>query len=149
MCSILSKINVLRLDWITALGTVAGDGAIRRMPRRPSNSSIEVLNMNAIMRNLKMSVRGAALDVPVRVFWPIEDKGGWDCRWEIVWPDRQRTNSGRGSDAIQALLNALQMVGTEIYCSEEHRSGKLSWNDNWSGYGFPGPRQHPRFAGRG
>jgi hypothetical protein len=39
----------------------------------------------------------------------------------------------------QALLNALQMVGTEIYCSEEHRSGKLSWDDNWSGYGFPVP----------
>jgi hypothetical protein len=46
---------------------------------------------------------------------------------------------GRGTDAIQALLNALQMVGTEIYCSEEHRSGKLSWDDNWSGYGFPVP----------
>jgi hypothetical protein len=95
--------------------------------------------MNAITRNLKMNVRGAALDVPVRVFWPIQDKGGWDCRWEIVWPDRQRANSGRGTDAIQALLNALQMVGTEIYCSEEHRSGKLSWDDNWSGYGFPVP----------
>jgi hypothetical protein len=51
----------------------------------------------------------------------------------------QRTNSGRGTDTIQALLNALQMVGTEIYCSEEHRSGKLSWDDNWSGYGFPVP----------
>jgi hypothetical protein len=79
--------------------------------------------MNALTRNLKMT--GAALDVPVRVLWPTEDKGGWDCRWEIVWPDRQRTNSGRGTDAIQAPLNALQMVGTEIYCSEGHRSGKL------------------------
>jgi hypothetical protein len=93
--------------------------------------------MNVLTRSLKMNVRGAAVDVPVRIFWPTEDKGGWDCRWEIVWTDRQRTNSGRGSDAIQALLNALQMVGTEIYCSEEHRSGKLSWDDNWSGYGFP------------
>ena len=76
--------------------------------------------MNTITRNLKMNVRGAALDVPVRVFWPTEDKGGWDCRWEIVWPDGQRTNSGRGADAIQALLNSLQMVGSEICCSEEH-----------------------------
>src|SRR5947209_184658 len=100
----------------------------------------EVLNMSAITRNLKLNIRGAALDVPVRVFWPVEDKGGWDCRWEIVWPDRQRTNSGRGSDAIQALLNALQMAGTEIYCSGEHRSGALSWHDHWSGYGFPVPR---------
>ena len=86
--------------------------------------------MSAITRNLKLNIRGAALDVPVRVFWPVEDKGGWDCRWEIVWPDRQRTNSGRGSDAIQALLNALQMAGTEIYCSGEHRSGALSWHDH-------------------
>jgi hypothetical protein len=116
-CSILSKINAL---W---------DG--------PPNSATEVLKMNAMTRNLKINVRGAALAVPVRVFWPVEDKGGWDCRWEIVWPDRQRANSGCGTDAIQALLNALQMVGAEIYCSEDHRSGKLSWDDNWSGYGFP------------
>ena len=84
--------------------------------------------MNAITRTLKMNVRGATLDIPIRVFWPIKDKGGWDCRWQIVWPDRKRTNSGRGTDAIQALLNALQMVGTEIYC-----------NDNWAGYGLPVP----------
>lgn len=95
--------------------------------------------MNTITRNLKLLVRGAARTVSVRIFWPVADKGGWDCRWEISWPDRQRTNSGRGTDAIQALLNALQMVGAEIYCSEEHRSGKLSWHDEWSGYGLPVP----------
>jgi hypothetical protein len=30
------------------------------------------------------------------------------------------------------------MVGTEIYCSEEHRSGNLSWDDDWSGFPVPG-----------
>jgi hypothetical protein len=29
------------------------------------------------------------------------------------------------------------MVGTEMYCSEEHRSRKLSWDHSWAGYGFP------------
>jgi hypothetical protein len=92
--------------------------------------------MNAITRNLKIVFGDVASDVPVRIFWPLEDKGGWGCRWEIDWPDRQRSNFGRGTDAIQALLHALQMVGAEIYCSEEHRSGQLSWRDDWSGYGF-------------
>jgi uncharacterized protein DUF6968 len=40
-------------------------------------------------------------------------------------------------DAIQALLHALEMIGAEIYTSEEHRSGRLVWSDGWKGYGFP------------
>lgn len=93
----------------------------------------------AITRILKLRKGPDPQDVPVRIFWPINDKHAWDCRWEIVWPDRLRSNSGRGVDAIQALGHALQMIGTEIYCSEEHRSGHLVWTEGWSGYGFPVP----------
>src|SRR3954452_10193296 len=64
--------------------------------------------MNALTRNLKIVFGDVARDVPVRIFWPLEDKGGWGCRWEIDWPDRQRSNFGRGTDAIQALLHALR-----------------------------------------
>jgi hypothetical protein len=40
--------------------------------------------MNTITRNLKMNARGATLSVPVRVFWPVEDNGGLDCRHSVT-----------------------------------------------------------------
>jgi hypothetical protein len=91
----------------------------------------------AISRQLRLRTGDTMREVSIRVFWPVEDKKAWDCRWEINWPDRQRANSGRGLDAMQALLHAMQMIGAEIYASEEHRSGRLVWSDDWRGYGFP------------
>lgn len=93
----------------------------------------------AITRILKLGKGRGQQDVPIRIFWPAADEHAWDCRWEIDWPDGQRSNSGRGIDGVQALGHAMQMIGTEIYCSEEHRSGHLAWTDDWSGYGFPVP----------
>jgi hypothetical protein len=92
---------------------------------------------NAITRIFKLQSGGTMQDVPVRLFWPISDDKAWDCRWEIDWPDGPRTNSGRGVDAIQALINAMTMIGAEIYSSEAHKAGVLSWSDDWRGYGFP------------
>jgi hypothetical protein len=40
-------------------------------------------------------------------------------------------------DAIQALMSALTMIGAEIYSSEAHKAGALTWSDEWSGHGFP------------
>ena len=95
--------------------------------------------MNAMLRVLKRTNGGQDIEVPVRIYWPLEDKTAWSCRWEIQWPGRTRSNAARGVDAIQALVNALQMIGTELYCSEEHKSGHLSWENKWVGYGFPVP----------
>lgn len=95
--------------------------------------------MNAISRVLKLSGSDRDLEVPIRIFWPVEDKAAWSCRWEIEWPDRKRSGAARGVDAIQALINALQMIGSELYCSKEHKSGRLSWAKKWTGYGFPVP----------
>jgi hypothetical protein len=92
---------------------------------------------SAMTRILKLQSDGVTHDIPVRLWWPIQDDKAWDCRWEIGWPDGPRANSGRGIDAIQALMNALTMIGAEIYSSEAHKSGLLSWSDDWSGYGFP------------
>jgi hypothetical protein len=92
---------------------------------------------NVMTRILKLRDDGIAHDVPVRVCWPAPDDAAWDCRWEIDWPDGQRTNSGRGVDAIQALINAMTMIGAEIYASDAHKAGRLSWRDDWRGYGFP------------
>jgi len=93
--------------------------------------------MNAITRMLTLKTADLPIDIRIRLFWPTEDDKAWVCRWQIDWPDRQRTNSGRGVDAMQALVHALQMIGVEIYNSPEHRSGNLVWSDDWAGYGFP------------
>jgi hypothetical protein len=91
----------------------------------------------AMTRILKLQSDGVTHDVPVRLAWPVRGDKVWDCRWEIGWPDVPRANSGRGVDAIQALINAMTMIGAEIYCSEAHKAGRLSWSDDWRGYGFP------------
>jgi hypothetical protein len=42
-----------------------------------------------------------------------------------------------GADSVQALLIALQMIGTNIYTSSYHESGDLFWGAAGKGYGFP------------
>lgn len=91
----------------------------------------------AMTRVLKLHHDGRLLDVPVRVFWPVRDAGGWSCRWAIEWPDRTRTNDAHGTDAVQALVHALQMIGAELYASDAHKAGKLTWDNGRQGYGFP------------
>lgn len=93
----------------------------------------------SMKRTLKLGIGRETVDVTVQVFWPKEEERAWSCDWQIDWPDRRRTNSGHGVDAIQALLGALQMIGAEINCSDERKSGKLTWGHDWSGYGFPVP----------
>ncbi len=95
--------------------------------------------MNAISRVLTVRSGGREVQIPIRIYWPVEDKSAWSCRWEIEWPGRKRSNFARGVDAIQSLINALQMIGAELYCSDEHKSGRLSWAKRWTGYGFPVP----------
>jgi hypothetical protein len=95
--------------------------------------------MNAISRVLKMRSRDREIEIPIRICWPVRDEAAWSCEWEIQWPDRKRSSAARGADAIQALMNALQMVGSEIYASEAHQTGQLSWDNKWIGYGFPVP----------
>jgi hypothetical protein len=92
---------------------------------------------SVMTRILKLQKDGAVRDVTVRIFWPVVDDAGWDCRWEIDWPGRSRSNSGRAVDAVQAMFNALTMVGAELYCSDAHKAGQLMWDQEWRGYGFP------------
>jgi hypothetical protein len=80
------------------------------------------------------------IEVPIRIFWPNRQQGSWFCRWEIDWPNRKRSNSAGGTDAIRALRHALEMVGAELYCSEEHEAGVLIFDSEWKGYGFPVPQ---------
>lgn len=43
-------------------------------------------------------------------------------------------------DSVQALILALEMIGTELHASGYHAAGELSFERPGSGYGFPVPR---------
>ena len=88
-------------------------------------------------RTLKLRRGPQIADVAVRVFSPDRDKNGWAARYEIDWPEGTRQGAARGADSIQALLLALQMVGSEVYTSDYHQSGTLIWDEPGQGYGFP------------
>jgi hypothetical protein len=68
---------------------------------------------------------------------PVAQGGGWLCRYEIDWPKGRTASSVGGSDAIQSIVAALQNIGIEIYTSDDHRSGHLTWHGSRQGYGFP------------
>ena len=90
-------------------------------------------------RTLMVQAKDNSQRVDVQIFPPKAGKSSWECAWQIKWPDRTRANSAHGVDSAQALLHAMQMVGSELYTSEEHRSGHLTWKEGYSGYGFPVP----------
>src|SRR5689334_24897500 len=75
--------------------------------------------------------------VPDRLFAPEETGSDWTCRYEIDWPDGTRKGAAVGWDAVQSLLFALQMIGSELYASEYHEAGTLAWDKPGDGYGFP------------
>lgn len=75
--------------------------------------------------------------VPVRVFLPVADQAAWSCGWEIHWPDSIRSGTALGHDALQALVLALQAIGAQLYASDAHAAGELSWTSGRRGYGVP------------
>jgi hypothetical protein len=80
-------------------------------------------------------------EVPIRIFAPAPDEGNsWSCRYEIGWPGAPRTRSIAGGDSVQALLLALQVIGAELYTSDHHKAGRLRWEKEGDGYGFPVPQ---------
>jgi hypothetical protein len=91
-------------------------------------------------RTLKLRHEGGYRPVSVRLFLPAKLEEAWGCRWEIHWPDRMRSGEAFGQDGMQAVVLALQAIGSEIYASAEHASGQLLWSEGRSGYGFPVPR---------
>jgi hypothetical protein len=91
-------------------------------------------------RVLKLRHGRRDVDVPIRVFMPEKlNDGSWSCQYEIGWPDKKRTANAGGVDSIQALLSALQMIGSEVYTTDYHKSGMLVLESRGSGYGFPVP----------
>jgi Domain of unknown function (DUF6968) len=95
--------------------------------------------MLILNRLLKIDAEGYQTEVPVRIYLPVNAGDRWQCEYEIGWPEYLRRSRAFGVDSMQSLLIALQKVGAEIYTSEAHKAGKLSWLEPGDGYGFPLP----------
>jgi hypothetical protein len=91
-------------------------------------------------RVLRLKQADGTSDIPIRIFMPEEIPGAWSCRYEIDWPGETRAHAASGVDSVQAIHIALQLIGSEIYASDYHRSGQLMFEPGAPGYGFPVPR---------
>jgi hypothetical protein len=94
-------------------------------------------------RLLTLRTKTGTVDVPIRLFSPERGDVDWSCKFEIDWPVGDKWPNGIqsrtawGADSMQALLLALQMLGSEIYASDYHKAGDLRWGETWKGYGLP------------
>lgn len=92
-------------------------------------------------RVLTLRTEAGEVPVPVTIHGPEEGTdGGWLCRYEIGWPDELRVSVAGGVDALQAVHLTMQKIAIELYTSDEHREGRLSWSGQGGGYGFPMPK---------
>lgn len=90
-------------------------------------------------RLLKVRRSEGEVDLPIRIFAPEGNGKSWGCKYEIEWPDGLETMTAWGSDSVQAIVVALQMIGAGLYTSNYHKAGALSLEGPGRGYGFPVP----------
>ena len=91
-------------------------------------------------RTLSLRTKHGLAKIPVCLFAP-ENKpdGSWACRYAIDWPEGRWVMEAGGVDAVQAIMIALQMIGSELYTSGYHKAGQLFFESPGKGYGFPVP----------
>lgn len=61
----------------------------------------------------------------------------WFCRYEIEGPWTKRQVRFGGEDAMQALVNALYCLKTDVEASAENAQGRLSWLGDKQDFGLP------------
>src|SRR5215218_9319164 len=101
------------------------------MARWHADSATQLLRRTMIIarRLLKLAGEGAEDKlIEIRIFSPEPRGKSWWCDYEIDWPAAEWKSAGAGADAIQALRLALEKIGTVIYTSAYHRSGRLTWD---------------------
>lgn len=87
-------------------------------------------------RELQLDDGGTSVSLVVDLHQPTTDGRAWRCDFVIHWPSGTQRSHAMGADGIQALFLAMQMVGTLLYASKYHATGRLKWLDG-GGYGFP------------
>jgi hypothetical protein len=94
--------------------------------------------MIMISHKLKLKLDNKEISFEIRIFKPLKDANTWYCRYEIDWPDEDmHIMRAAGYDALQSLVNALNMIGAEIYATNYHKDGQLRAYETEQGYGFP------------
>lgn len=64
----------------------------------------------------------------VRLSTPSKAPGGeFQCRYSIMWPEREVRRYARGPDGIWALMLAMRTVHTELVESDTYMDGRLTW----------------------
>lgn len=96
--------------------------------------------MEIIRRSLTYATLSGDVEIAIVVSEPIQGERDWSCAYEIGWPDHPRRGFGYGIDSTQAMLLTMQAIGTDIYTSDYHLSGRLRWEISGKGYGYPVPR---------
>lgn len=95
--------------------------------------------MFPLRRTLTYRSHQDSVPVEISVEEALPSDLGWRCTYSIGWPGGCHTGFGFGIDPIQAVTLALHAIGTDIYTSDYHRSGRLFWEQPGRGYGFPVP----------
>lgn len=95
--------------------------------------------MIIISHQLFLRHKTGEIKIWIHIRKPVPEKKSWKCEYEISWPEGKEVSAAFGIDALQAMVLALQMIGSDIYSSSYHKSGKLRAYDSIKGYGFPLP----------
>lgn len=95
--------------------------------------------MSIASRVLILRNGASEVEVPIVLDAPVAVDRSWACRCEIGWPEGAKTRTAWGADSLQAMVIALQMIGTDIYTSTHHHDGRLIFEEAGQGYGIPVP----------
>jgi hypothetical protein len=90
-------------------------------------------------RCLTLRQSGSEIEVPIAIYAPELVDRSWVCKYEIGWPEGTKVKASWGADSLQAIVIALQMIGTDIYTSHYYQDGQLIFEKPGRGYGIPVP----------
>lgn len=96
---------------------------------------------NFLQRTLRLSGAEERV-VYVRISYPIIDGNHCFCGYEISGLQQKVKGKSFGVDGIQAVLYAINSVGSALYFCDEYREGFLTWDlgGNATYLGFPVPK---------
>jgi len=102
---------------------------------------IELENVGVVIAARELKLDGnQKVEVLIGKPEPCPDGIDWYCPYQTIGRGSGNVRYGMGVDTVQALVHALSMVGAELYCSEEYREGRLTWDCGRNGnLGFPVP----------
>ncbi|MFN0216063.1 MAG: DUF6968 family protein [Saprospiraceae bacterium] len=68
--------------------------------------------------------------IQILIFKPEEDSeqgGDWVCQYKVVQPDQVKISKAYGVDSIQAFLNAIKKIESELLHFQKSHACKIRW----------------------